>query len=228
MAIPKYLLSKRVRNNLILRAVQHQHRACDPPDMSHRIKLVTHENQSGKNRKNYIGHIPGGAEAGFENQSSGLDFRSKFRRHGAAEGATEQDDILLLESSLAGQVTPRGPGVLYNPFSLVCPGFALTPVVEDEDIQAKSVKDFNRGAAMGDIARIAVKKQQRPFRSMMRDVPAVQAQAIRGIQEDILIGESPLRRCLVKPGVREKDHRGLLQVHPAIQQGQPKQQEKNV
>ena len=81
---------------------------------------------------------------------------------------------------------------------------------------------------MGDIARITVKKEQGLLRSMTRDVPAMQAHAILGVHEDIFIHKPPLRRCLVKRCVREKDHRGLLQIHTTIQQDQSKQQEQDV
>ncbi|HBH36163.1 MAG TPA: hypothetical protein DDW45_07320 [Gammaproteobacteria bacterium] len=81
---------------------------------------------------------------------------------------------------------------------------------------------------MGDIARITVEKEQGLLRSMMREVPAMQAHAILGIQEDILIGESPLCRCLDKCSVREKNHRRLSQIHTTIQQGHPKQQEQDI
>jgi len=81
---------------------------------------------------------------------------------------------------------------------------------------------------MGDIARITVEKEQHLLRSMMGDVPAMQTHTVPGIQKHILIRQSPLRRCLGKRWVGEKDHGGLLQIHTTIQQGQPKQQEQDV
>ena len=56
----------------------------------------------------------------------------------------------------------------------------------------------------------------------------MQAYVILGIQENILIRNSPFRRCLIERWIREKDHRRLPQIHATIQQGQSKQQEQDI
>jgi hypothetical protein len=230
LAARKTFASQMQRNDFIVRAVQHQHGARYAADVGCRVEIITQKNQPGKNRENRIGHIPCGTECGLDNQPFRVNLGGQLRRrHNAAERAVEQNDLFPIELALISQIAPGCPGVLIESILIrLAQALAVTAVVEDKDIQANPVKDRNGGAAMGDVACIAVKKEQGLVRAMTRDVPAMQAHAILGLQEDIFIAESPVGRCPVERCVREKDHRGLLQIHAAIQQGQPEQQEQDV
>ena len=85
------------------------------------------------------------------------------------------------------------------------PAPTVSAVVDYEDIHSQHVVDHQQVVdPVADIAGVAVKPDERGI-AVSRDEPAVQANAVRGRKEDILVLESNVSGRSVDLPVREED-----------------------
>ncbi len=134
------------------------------------------------------GHVGHGAEGGLHDQAQRLLVHGQPAGDGGAQGAAEEDDLAGWYLPLPGQVVPGGlriqVGALFRrtPFALSIPA-----VVEDQNVQAQLMEEDDGLHAVGDVARVAVAEQQGGPWIFRRDKPAVQGEAVAGLELKLFI-----------------------------------------
>ena len=121
-----------------------------------------------------MGHVRPRAETGLDNHRSGCVLTAQPGADSAAQGAAENDDPIRGNPPLTDQIIP---GCLRIEVSALFAGLAgaltITPVIDDQGVQAQLVEDRDAVQAVGNIAGIAVKKQHHAPRPGRRNIPAV-------------------------------------------------------
>ena len=151
---------------------------------------------------------------------------------GTAQRPAEEDDPVRCHLSHLGQILPGGLGIAVGSRLGDLPLASPVPaVIDDQDRQAQVMKDPERIKAVGNIAGIAVEKEEHiPFLPGWY-IPAVQPDPVAGGDVDILVSKPDVSRgpaqfpaCQVgevqELGLHEKKKDAKKEIHPPGQQQQ--------
>ena len=192
-------------------AVQHEQRRPNLGDAAYRIVVAAHDPPGHRQRQGHFRHIPDGGKGRQQGHTGrGMRYR-QLDGDRRAQGMAEVYDAAGVYIGPPLQVIEGGAGVNVSPqLRRLTLTAAITPVVKNELVHAQQPpRPLQLPYAGADIAAVAVKPQPSlGFRPGATggggDEPAVQRQAVRGGQADVLVGQPGFVRGADHLGIREK------------------------
>ncbi len=152
--------AKPVRDYIVLLTVDEQLWAANVGDLTYGIHFGAHEKAREK-QENGLDHIRDGRETGLHDEPLWPDAGREIDGHSPAQGFPEQDDAPGGYPALEDKVVPGRLGVeIQALFRGTTLAFPVSPVIDDEDIDRQSHKPLDHVVPVGDVARVAVKKEE--------------------------------------------------------------------
>ena len=183
------------------RWVDDEDRTADLPDGLFGVVLEATEHARRQPEVDLRRPVGDGGQRRFEDESPGPMFRREVRRDRTAQRPTMNEDLFRRNPFHVRQVPPGGFGVEGGPFLARLPfAPAVAAVVDDARAQPEGVEDPDGVESVGDIAGVPVTEDDHAPGVVGRDEPGVELDAVRRLEEDVVVEQSRVGgRCVHRP-----------------------------